>query len=137
MGEASSHEFGAADDVVFLDLAGSASRVGLAGYALGAVLLVAGAVGLAQPPFHLPHHAAPVVAVVTLLGAAPPALAARHLRASAERLRAVALTQGDDVAHLMAAVDGLHRAFTSLAAMLGVDALGLAAVVALLLPRGA
>jgi hypothetical protein len=137
MGEASSHEFGAADDVVFLDLASSASRVGVAGYALGAVLLVAGVVGLAYPPFHLPHHAAPVVAIVTLVGAAPPCVAARHLRSSAERLRSVALTAGDDVAHLMAAVAGLERAFTALAAMLGFDALGLAAVVALLFPRGA
>ncbi|MDB4930228.1 MAG: hypothetical protein JWM10_2712 [Myxococcaceae bacterium] len=137
MGEASMHEFGAADDVVFLDLAGSASRVGVAGYGLGGVLLLAGVLGLAHPPFHLPHHAAPVVAIITLVGAVPPFLAARHLRASAVRLRAVALTAGDDVAHLMAAVDGLQRAFTALVAMLALDALGLAAVVALLFPRGA
>lgn len=136
MSEASVHEFSAADDVVFLSLASSASRVGVAGYVLALVLAVAGVVGLAHPPFHLPHHAAPVIAVVTLLGAVPPVLAGRQLRAGARSLRAVALTTGDDVAHLMTAVNGLTRAFTTLVAMLAVDAVGLALVVALLLPRG-
>lgn len=136
MATSASHEFGADDDAVFLALASSAARVGLAGYALGALLLAAGVAGLVHPPFHLPHHASPVIAAVTLLGAVPPVLAGRHLRAGAVSLRAVALTAGDDVAHLMTAVDGLQRAFTALAAMLAVDVIGLAVVVALLLPTG-
>lgn len=131
-----SHEFDAADDAVFLALAASASRVGLAGYALGATLLVAGVLSLVRPPPHLPPHAAPVIAAITLLGAVPAALSARQLREAAVSLRAVALTAGDDVAHLMAAVDSLKRAFTTLVAMLAVDAAGLAVVVAVMFPRG-
>ena len=67
MADAASHEFNAADDATFLALAGSAARVGVAGYGLGFVLAAAGLLGLIQPPFHLPAHVAPV----TLLAVAP------------------------------------------------------------------
>ena len=110
---ADTHEFSADDDAVFLALANSAARVGVAGYGLGVIL-----------------------AAVGLLGAVPPVLAGRHLRTGARSLRAVATTAGDDVAHLMAAVDGLQRAFTTLVAMLALDALGLAIVVAVMFPKG-
>jgi len=130
------HEFDAADDAVFLALAASASRVGIAGYALGATLVVAGVLSLVRPPPHLPPHAAPVIAAITLLGAAPAVLAARQLREAARSLRSVALTAGDDVAHLMAAVDSLKRAATTIVGMLALDAAGLAVVVAVMFPRG-
>jgi|JI10StandDraft_1071094.scaffolds.fasta_scaffold1143691_2 hypothetical protein len=131
-----SHEFGAADDAVFLALAASASRVGIAGYALGAMLLVAGVLSVVRPPAHLPPHAAPVIAAITLLGVIPAALSARQLREAALSLRAVALTAGDDVAHFMAAVESLKRALTMVVAMLALDAAGLAVVVAVMFPRG-
>ena len=137
MPDAPAHEFNADDDATFLALASSAARVGVAGYGLGFILAAAGFLGLLHPPFHLPGHAAPVIAVVSLLGAVPPVLAGRQLRVGARSLRAVATTAGDDVAHLMAAVDGLQRAFTTLAAMLAVDVVGLAVVVALMFPKGA
>ncbi|MDO9020391.1 MAG: hypothetical protein Q7V43_25930 [Myxococcales bacterium] len=137
MADAASHEFNAADDATFLALASSAARVGVAGYGLGFVLAAAGLLGLVQPPFHLPSHAAPVIAAICLLGAAPPAVAGHQLRAGARSLRSVATTAGDDVSHLMAAVDALERAFKTLAVMLAIDAVGLAVVVAVMFPRGA
>lgn len=137
MVDAASHEFNADDDVTFLALASSAARVGVAGYGLGVILAAAGFLGLIHPPFHLPPHAAPVIAVICLLGAIPPFLAGRQLRAGAESLRAVATTAGDDVAHLMTATDAVQRAFTTLVGMLAVDAVGLAVVVAMMFPRGA
>lgn len=136
MPDADAHEFDAAADATFLALAASAGRVGVAGHGLGAVLAAAGLLGLLRPPPHLPPHAAPAVALLCLLGAIPSVLAGRQLRASARSLRAVATTTGDDVAHLMAALDGLQRAFTALIVMLSVDVLGLAAVVAMMFPRG-
>jgi hypothetical protein len=137
MVDAVSHEFNATDDAVFLALAGSAARVGIAGYGFGFTLATTGLLGLFHPPFHLPPHAAPVIAGICLLGAIPPVLAGRQLRVGAHCLRAVATTTGDDIAHLMAAVDGLQRAFTTLVAMLAVHGVGLAVVVALMFPRGA
>lgn len=137
MADAASHEFNADDDATFLALASSAARVGVAGYGLGFVLAAAGLLGLIHPPLHLPAHAAPVIAALCALGAAPPMFAGHQLRAGARSLRAVATTAGDDVAHLMAAVDGLQRAFTTLVAMLAIDAVGLAVVVAVMFPRGA
>ena len=131
-----SHEFGAADDAVFLALAASASRVGIAGYALGATLVVAGVLSLVRPPPHLPPHAAPVIAAITLVGSVPAALAGHQLREAARSLRAVAVTAGDDVAHFMAAVESLKRALTMVVAMLALDAAGLAVVVAVMFPRG-
>jgi uncharacterized membrane protein len=131
------HEFSADDDRVFLGLAASATRVGAAGYLLALLLSAAGVVGLLRPPFHLPARAAPVVAIVCLLGALPPALTARHLRGAAASLRAVATTAGHDVAHLMSAVDAMQRAFAALVVMLAVDVLGVAVVVAAMFPAGA
>ena len=137
MVDAVSHEFNATDDAVFLALAGTAARVGIAGYCFGFTLAATGLLGLFHPPFHLPAHAAPVIAGICMLGAIPPVLAGRQLRAGALCLRAVATTTGDDITHLMAAVDGLPRAFTTLVAMLAVHGVGLAVVVALMFPRGA
>ncbi len=136
MVDAPSHEFSAEDDETFLALASSAARVGVAGYGLGVLLAAAGFLGIIHPPFHLPPRAAPVIAVICVLGAIPPILAARQLRAAAGSLRSVATTAGDDVAHLMTATDSLQRAFATLVAMLAVDAVGLAVIVALMFPKG-
>ena len=136
MADAASHEFNAADDATFLSLASSAARVGVAGHGLGVCLAAAGFLGLIHPPFHLPPHAAPVIAAICLIGAIPPFVAGRQLRAAARSLRAVATTEGDDVAHLMTATDSLQRAFTTLIAMLSVYVLGLAVVVAVMFPKG-
>lgn len=136
MVDAASHEFNADDDETFLSLASSAARVGVAGYGLGVLLAAAGFLGIVHPPFHLPPHAAPVIAVICVLGAIPPFLAARQLRAAARSLRSVATTAGDDVAHLMSATDAMQRAFTTLVGMLAMDVVGLGLIVALMFPKG-
>lgn len=129
------YEFSAEEDAVFLALATSAARVGVAGYGLGGALLLAGLLGLVRPTYLTPQ-AAPVVAAAGLLAGAPALLAGHRLREASRRLRAVAETSGDDVAHLMAAIERLAHAFTAVVAMLTVDALVLAAVVVVALPPG-
>ncbi|MFO0626165.1 MAG: hypothetical protein U0325_11165 [Polyangiales bacterium] len=77
----------------------------------------------------------PAIGLATLVGAPPAAWSARALLAASTSASLVATTTGRDLAHVMDAVAHLRAGFRALAIALAFDALVVAAVVTMLLPR--
>ena len=91
--------------------------------------------GVLHPPLHLPPHAAPVIGLATLLGAAPSGFAGVQLWRAGERAAQIVATTGRDVEHVMAVAQRLERAFRAVVVMLAVDVAAVAAVLAVMFPR--
>lgn len=134
--EATAHEFSGTHEAVFGRVARSARAVALAGATLAAALLLGGAASALRPPTHMPPRVALVVGALTAAGAIPAGIASWRLLGASRAVHAVATTAGRDVEHLMVAVAHLRGAFMALVAMLAVDALVLAVIVALMAPVG-
>jgi hypothetical protein len=131
------YEFSAQDNELFDTMSKSSRRMARAGTVLALLLAAGGLAGVLLPPPHLPRGVAPAVGALTLLGALPAGWAARHLDAASKSIGLVASTEGHDVPHVADAVGRLRDAFNALAVMLLVDGVVVAAVVAMLFPRGA
>ncbi len=106
------------------------------GVGLALALTAGGALGALRPPLHLPPHASPVIALATLVAAAPAAWAGVELwRAGAHAARVVS-TEGHDVEHVLSLAARLERAFRAVVIMLAVDVAAAAAALAVMFPRG-
>lgn len=129
------HEFTAADERVFAELARAARVVGAMGVGLAVAMVCGGALGVLRPPLHLAPHAAPVIGLATLAGAAPSAFAGVQLWRAGERAGQIVATVGRDVEHVIEVARRLDRAFRAVVVMLAVDAAAVAAVLAVMFPR--
>lgn len=129
-------EFGVEASAVCLSLARSARVIARTGFGLSALLFLAGIIGAAIPPMHLPGRVAPLIGAVTALGAVPSAYAAFRLHRASISVGFVASTEGSDVPHMLDAVGSLRNAFRALTAMLALYVVAVALVVWWMFPRG-
>jgi len=130
------YEFGPDHTAVFQRLATTTRVMAWAGFALAAVFLSAGVLGLVRPPLHLSRGVAPTLAVLVLLGAPAAVYASVRLRSASARLALVATSVGRDVPHAVSAGASLADAFRAVTGMLFVHVCLAVALVALGFPRG-